>query len=133
MPLASITAKDFMTTKVVTLTPVMDVMEAMQVLARHRISGAPVVDARGNVVGMLTERDGLRTVVVASYHGECYCGAVAEYMSQDVQSVEANTSLLDIAELFINTKYRRYPVKHEDSLVGNISRQDVIRAMLELA
>ena len=49
MPLASITAKDFMTTKVVTLTPVMDMMAAMQVLAHHRISGAPVVDARGDV------------------------------------------------------------------------------------
>jgi CBS domain-containing protein len=133
MALTSITVKDVMTRKVVTLAPEMDVMDAMQVLARNRISGAPVVDTRGRVVGMLTERDCLRTVVVASYHGDLSCGAVAEYMSKDVTSVEADTSLLDIAESFINTKYRRYPVMHENRLIGFISRQDVLRAMLKLA
>ena len=133
MPLAAITVKDFMTTKVVTLSPDMDLMEAMRVLAYHRISGAPVVDELGSVVGMLTERDCLRTVVVASYHGEGSCGAVAEYMSQDVRAVEADTSLLDMAELFISKRYRRYPVKHEDRLIGIISRKDAIRAVLELA
>jgi CBS domain-containing protein len=133
MTLASITAKDIMATKVVTLEPDMDVMDAMHTLARHRISGAPVVNARGTVVGMLTERDCIRKVLVASYHGELSCGAVAECMSQDVQTVDAGTSLLNIAESFVNTKYRRYPVIHENRLIGIISRQDVLRAALELA
>jgi CBS domain-containing protein len=133
MALDSVIVKDVMTTKVVTVAPDMDVMDAMRTLARHRISGAPVVGPRGDVVGMLTERDCLRTVVVASYHGESSCGAVAEYMSRDVQSVDANTSLLDIAESFIDTRYRRYPVMHENRLVGIISRPDVIRATLKLA
>jgi CBS domain-containing protein len=133
MPLASITAKDIMATKVVTLEPDMDVMDAMHTLARHRISGAPVVNARGIVVGMLTERDCLRTFVIASYHGEGSCGAVAEYMSHDVRSVEADTSLLDITELFVNTKYRRYPVMQDNRMIGIISRRDVIRAILKLA
>jgi CBS domain-containing protein len=54
-------------------------------------------------------------------------------MSHDVQSVEADTSLLDITELFVSTKYRRYPVVHENQLIGIISRRDVIRAILRLA
>lgn len=133
MPLNSITARDFMTTKVFTLTPLMDMMEAMQVLARYRISGAPVLDMRGNMVGILTERDCLRTMVVVSYHGECRCGAVAEFMSKEVQTVEPGTSLLRMAELFVSTRYRRFPVLHDERLVGIVSRKDAIRAMLELA
>lgn len=133
MALRTVTAKDFMTTSIVTLAPRMDLLDAMRVLAEHRISGAPVVDAQGNLVGMLTERDCLRTVVVASYHGECYCGSVAGFMSRDVQSVDADTSLLDIADLFVKRNFRSYPVLKDNRLLGVISRQDVIRAILELA
>lgn len=133
MALRTVTAKDFMTTSIVTLAPRMDLLDAMRVLAEHRISGAPVVDVQGNLVGMLTERDCLRTVVVASYHGECCCGSVAGFMSRDVQSVDADTSLLDIADLFVKRNFRSYPVLKDNRLLGVISRQDVIRAILELA
>lgn len=133
MALQAVTAKDFMTAKIVTLAPDMDVLDAMRVLADHRISGAPVVDVRGNVVGMLTERDCLRTVLVASYHADSGGGAVAAFMSREVRSVDADTSLLDMADLFVNQKYRSYPVLRDGRLLGMISRQDVIRAILELA
>ncbi len=127
------TVKDFMTTPVVTLTPEIDVLAAMRTFADHRISGAPVIDDQGNVVGMLTERDCLKTLVVASYYSECCCGAVVGFMSEDVHAVEADTSLLDMAELFVKEKYRAYPVLDQSRLVGMISRQDVIRAILDLA
>lgn len=133
MALRTITAKDFMTTEIVTLTPRMDVLDAMRMLADHRISGAPVVDTQGNVVGMLTERDCLRTVVVASYHGERSHGPVKEFMSRDVHSVNADTSLLDLADLFVKIQYRSYPVLKDNRLLGVISRQDVIRAILDSA
>lgn len=133
MALATIRARDFMTTKIVTLRPGMDVLDAMRILADHRISGAPVVDVRGNLVGMLTERDCLRTVVVASYHGECRCGSVEGFMTRDVRYVDADSSLLDIANLFVEAKFRSYPVLKDNRLLGVISRQDVIRAVLELA
>jgi CBS domain-containing protein len=129
----SITAKDCMTTNVVSLSPDMDVMAAMRYFFAHRISGAPVIDERGELVGILTERDCLRSIVVASYHGEGYCGEVAEFMTRDVVSVEAATSLLDIAQLFVTTICRRFPVVDEGRVVGVISRRDVIRAVLELA
>jgi len=133
MALKTVTAKDFMTSRIVSLTPEMDLLEAMRLLAEHRISGAPVIDAEGNVVGMLTERDCLRTVVVAGYHGECGCGSVAGFMSTDVQSVDADTNLLDVADLFVKHRFRSYPVLEDNRLLGVISRQDVIRAILELA
>lgn len=133
MALTTITAKDFMTTEIVTLAPDMEVLDAMHLLSDNRISGAPVVDTQGNIVGMLTERDCLRTVVIASYHGECCSGSVAGFMSQDISSVDADTSLMDLAELFVKGKYRSYPVLKDGRLLGVISRQDVIRAILELA
>jgi len=131
--LKTVTARDFMTRAVVTLTPEIDLLDAMRLLAENRISGAPVIDAQGNVVGMLTERDCLRTVVVASYHGECCCGSVSAFMSTDVHSVDVDTGLLDIADLFVKDKFRSYPVLKDSRLLGVISRQDVIRAILKLA
>ncbi len=133
MALKTVTAKDFMTSRIVSLTTEMDLLDAMRLLTEHRISGAPVIDAAGNVVGMLTERDCLRTVIVAGYHGECCCGSVARFMSREVHSVDAETSLFDIADLFVKNKYRSYPVLKDNRLIGMISRQDVIRAVLELA
>lgn len=122
-----------MTSRIVTLTPEMELFDAMRLLAEHRISGAPVLDTDGNVAGMLTERDCLRKMVVAGYHGECCCGAVASFMSKDVESVDADTSLLDVADLFVKQKFRSYPVLKDNRLLGVISRQDVIRAILDLA
>lgn len=134
MPLSpSITAKDFMTTNVVSLTPTMDIIAAMRRFRAHRISGAPVIDDHGALVGMLTERDCLKSIVVAGYHGETGAGAVMAFMTREVVTVDAETSLLDIAQLFVTTIYRRFPVLEDGRVIGVISRRDIIRAVLELA
>ncbi len=134
MPLSpSISAKDFMTTKVISVAPETDLMGAMRLFLEHRISGAPVIDKRGELVGMLTERDCLQSVVTAGYHGESSGGSVAEFMTTDVVTVDATVSLLDIAQLFVTTAYRRFPVLVEGRVVGVISRRDVVRAVLDLA
>jgi CBS domain-containing protein len=129
----TITARNFMSKSPISLSPEMDVMDAMESLTRHRISGAPVVDDRGHLVGILTERDCIQTFVHTAYHGQGKAGMVAEYMSDDVQTVDVNASLLDIAQRFASSKYRRYPVMEEGRLVGIISRRDVISAVLKFA
>ena len=131
-PVASLRARDFMTPHLVTLTADMPLLDAIQMLVEKQVSGAPVVDAQGTLAGILTERDCLAQVVVAVYHGEA-CGRVAEVMTSDVRTVEADTSLMDIAESFAKSKYRRFPVLDHNRLVGIISRRDVLRAVLELA
>lgn len=134
MPLSQgITARDFMTANVVSLAPDSDIMHAMRLFLMHRISGAPVIGQRGELVGMLTERDCLKVVVAAGYHGEGSGGAVTAFMTADVVSVEATAGLLDVAQLFVTTVYRRFPVLDQGRVVGVISRRDVIRAVLELA
>lgn len=129
----SITAKDYMTTNVVSLTPHMDIMAAMRQFNEYRISGAPVINDHGDLVGMLTERDCIKSILVAGYHGESSGGPVTAFMTHDVVSVDAATSLLDIAQLFVTTVYRRFPVVEKGRVVGVISRRDVVRAVLDLA
>ncbi|MBT8136162.1 MAG: CBS domain-containing protein [Gammaproteobacteria bacterium] len=127
-----LTAQDFMITSIVTFSPDTEMMDALHELVSKEISGAPVLDERGNLVGLLTERDCLGTVLTAGYHGEA-AGRVAEYMSRDVVSVDADASLMDIAERFSQTPYRRFPVMKNSRLVGLISRRDVLRAVMSLA
>ena len=125
-------ARDFMTRNLVTFTPEMDLLDAMHLLVEKQISGAPVMDSHGNLVGIATERDCLARVIVATYHGEA-AGRVDEVMSRDIKSVNADASLMDIAKSFVDTKYRRYPVMDHNRLVGILSRRDVLRAVLELS
>ena len=102
------TVSDYMSDKPVTLHPDMDVMEAVQVLTERRIPGAPVVDDLGNLVGLLAERDCLEAVLKACYHGE-WGGRVSEYMQTNVRTIEAATSIVDAARLFIETSLRGFP------------------------
>ncbi|MDH3588601.1 MAG: CBS domain-containing protein [Gammaproteobacteria bacterium] len=126
-----LTAREFMIKSVTTFSPDAQVMDAIHELVDRQISGAPVVDSQGNLVGILTERDCLATVLTAGYHGEA-AGPVSEYMSRDAITVEADASLMDIAERFAQTPFRRFPVMHDNRLVGLISRRDVLRAVLNI-
>ncbi len=120
-----------MTPDPIVLTPDMDVYRAMRILIDSQISGAPVVDERGDVVGILTERDCLEVVYRASYHKELG-GRVAEYMRRDVETIDADMDIVDIVELFFKSRYRRFPVLSGDRLVGQISRRDILRAAQDL-
>lgn len=125
-----ITVQDHMTASLVTLRPDMDLLDAIHALVSHRISGAPVVDSHGHLVGMLSERDCLKLTLSAGYHGEG-SGRVADFMSPGVQTVDVKTSIVDVAMRFLAEPYRRYPVLRRNRLVGIISRRDVLRGLLE--
>jgi CBS domain-containing protein len=125
--LKSVTARDYMATNVVTFTADMDVLEAVEWLLDYQISGAPVIDEQHQLVGMLSEKDCLKTVLSAAYHDDL--GAtVGELMTAGVETVDADTSIVELAELFLKTNRRRYPVVEEGRLVGQISRRDVLKA-----
>ncbi len=124
MPLA----RDVMVTDLVVLRPETSVHEAMTLLMSSGISGAPVVDAHGSVVGILTEKDCLRAIFPASYYQEPG-GSVADYMSRQVRTIQAETDILEVIGLFLRGPYRRFPVLAGTRLVGQISRHDVLRAV----
>ena len=124
--------KDYMPKSLVTFTPQTDVLDAVYQLVTHRIGGAPVVDEAGNLIGVLTEFDCLQVTLNATYHGE-RGGPVANFMKREVVTVDAEMSIVDLAQKFIDTRFRRFPVMEGNRLVGQISRRDVLRALESLA
>lgn len=129
--LKSVKVRDWMTANVLTLGPQMEMLRAVHMLVENRISGAPVIDENGKLVGILSEKDCMRVALEAGYHAH-YGGRVCDYMNRDVRTVDAQASVLDVAERFNNAPYRRYPVLEGDRLVGQISRRDVLRALIAL-
>jgi CBS domain-containing protein len=123
--------KDFMTADPVSLAPDMDIHRAMKILLEWEISGAPVLDEQGGLVGILSIKDCLRVAFSASYHQE-WGGRVSEFMSSEVQTIESDTDIVEAAELFLKVRYRRFPVVTNGRLDGLISRYDVLRALEEL-
>ena len=130
--LDTVTAKEYMSTKLITFTPDTEVMTAINELVKHRLSGAPVLDKDGNIVGVLSEKDCLKVVIAASYEG-VPGGLVKEYMATNVATVDADTSLLEVAGKFVGSAFKRYPVVSNGRLVGQISRADVLRAISDFA
>lgn len=128
----SVAVRDFMTANLVTFLPDMEITEAIHLLLEKGISGAPVVDKRGNIIGMLSERDCIKVALSAGYYSE-RGGKVAEFMQREVKTVDVNASLLDVARLFLEAPFKRYPVMRDNLLVGQISRSDILRALEKLA
>lgn len=132
MNLKSCLVRDYMAGRLVTFNPDTDVLHAIQELLRHRIAGAPVVNDQGELVGMLSELDCLPVALNAGYYGD-WGGPVSEYMTPDVETVDAEMNIVDLAQKFLDCGFRRFPVVRGNRLVGQISRRDVLRALRELA
>ena len=126
--LKSIKVSDYMAASLVTFNPDMEMRLAISLLVEKRISGAPVVDDHGNLVGVLSEQDCMKVALSAGYFDD-YAGQVKDYMSSEVTTIDADTSILTLAQLFIDSPFRRYPVMQNNRLVGQVSRRDVLRAL----
>lgn len=119
---------DFMSKDLVTLTPDMEINRAMNILLDRRISGAPVLDSDGFLIGVLTKRDCLKAALDASYYRD-WGGRVEAYMSHPVTTIEASMDVISATNLFIEKPFRRFPVMDGGKLVGQLSRTDALRAL----
>lgn len=130
--LKSIKVSDYMAASLVTFNPETEMRKAISQLVEKRISGAPVVDDHGNLVGVLSEQDCMKVALSAGYYDD-FAGHVKDFMSQQVTTIDADTSILELAQRFIDSPFRRYPVVQNNRLVGQISRRDVLRALEAIA
>jgi len=124
------TIADIMATEVVSFSPDTNIHTAIHVLLEKRISGAPVLDDAGALVGVLSKKDCLKIVYSAAYHHD-RGGPVSDYMSADVQTLDATMEISQAAEHFVASPYRRFPVVRDGSMVGQVSRHDILKALME--
>ena len=123
--------KEFMTKKIITLRPDMDIYDAIGVLLKHKISGAPVTNPANELVGMLSEKDCLHMFTEAAYEN-IPGGKVESYMSRDLVCCEENQDLFSVADLFFKNSFRRVPVTKDGKLIGLVSRPEVLKGSIEL-
>lgn len=128
----TLTARDFMTTKLITLSPDEDALAAIRKLLRYRISGAPVVDSNGNFLGIFSEKTSMRFLIDASY-SQLPSNRVGAFMNTDIERlVTADTDWLNCAQVFLSTPYRRLPVCEGTKLIGQVSRRDLLNAAIKM-
>ncbi|MBL6985584.1 MAG: CBS domain-containing protein [Methylobacter sp.] len=126
--LAKITIADYMSKRLVTLGQGTEVIDAVKILLDHKITSAPVIDQQGHLLGMFSEKDVMR-IILETVYNQSMSGKVGDYMSLDVVSVDAQSSIVDLAEKFQQSSVRSFPVFQDNELVGIVSRTDVLRAL----
>ncbi len=121
----TITVGEIMARKLVTLRPDMDMQQAIELLLKHKISGATVVDQDRNIVGMLSEKDCLRIFANGAYNS-LPNAKVSDYMAKNVITISPEADLFTVADLFLKNPFRRLPVVENGTLVGQVSRRDIL-------
>lgn len=107
----------------------MELAAAVERLVDFGVSGAPVVDDEGRLVGILSEKDCIRTLAAAAYH-EAPPGTVGQHMVRRVDTVSPEADLFHVAYHFHEMPYRRLPVVDAAGrLVGLVTRRDLVRGL----
>lgn len=121
----------FMATKLITFQPEMDILAAMNMLLKKKITGAPVLNKKGELAGMLSEVDCLKLLVEGPYNqAPNSMGTVGDFMSKEVVTISQDRTILDAAYTFVHSGLKRLPVcDDKNKLIGQISRVDVLRAI----
>jgi len=117
-------ARDIMTRKVYTISPEASVQEVAQLLSRKSISGVPVIDKDGRIIGIVTEAD-----IIGKVNREGLC--VADIMSPEIIAVDEETPVGEIAMLLTERKIKRVPVMQDGKLVGIVCRADIVQAVAQ--
>lgn len=126
-------ARDIMPTQLLTFTPDVDVFDAIGLLLKRRISGASVLDEQGRFLGIFSENTSM-SVLLDAVHQQMPAARVGAFLDPDLgRTIDEDKDLLALAQMFLDTRYRRLPVLRDGKLVGQISRRDVLRAAYSLS
>lgn len=145
-------AKDVMTSDVLTVNQDDSILHAVRLMLQHKISGLPVVDTEGRLVGIVTEGDFLRRAEtdtqrrrprwieffvgpgrLASEYVHTSGRKVREVMTPDVETVTEDTLLEEVVQLMERHRVKRVPIVRGQQLVGILTRANLLRALARLA
>lgn len=124
---------DVMSYKLVLFRPDESIHEVMKKFIKFRVSGGPVVDISGKLIGIISEADCMKEISDSRYFNMPILDkTVKHFMTNKVQTIDASTTVFDAASLFFKTRKRRFPVLKKDKLVGQLSRKDIVIAALNM-
>ncbi len=129
-----LTARDLMTTNLLVFNPKLSLLEAIENLIKWRVSGAPVVDDGGRMVGMLSELDCLRMLASDEFYLQQQeeAALVEQFMTTGGRMIPPDLGIYAISHYFLTTQVRRLAVVEHEKLIGQVSRRDVLRGMEEM-
>ncbi len=128
-----IKVSDYMTKDLITFNPNQSVMQVIETLVKHKISGGPVVNERNELLGIISEGDCIKQLNESRYYNMPIDDAkVEQFMVKNVETIDGNVNIFDAANKFLQTKRRRFPILEDGKLVGQISQKDVMKAALKL-
>lgn len=128
-----IKVSDYMTKDLITFDPDQSVMDVIETLVKHKISGGPVVDKNNKLLGIISEGDCIKQLNDSRYYNMPIDDArVEKFMVKDVETIDGNLNIFDAADRFIKAKRRRFPILEDGRLIGQISQKDVMKAALKL-
>ena len=125
---------EYMTRKLITFKPDTPMSEVIDTLLEKRITGAPVVNDKGELVGLIDDKDCLNMLVGGAYYNHpVEKDTVSSYTSNVMKTISDKSSIVDVANIFLHTPYKRLLVMDDrGKLVGQISRRDILRAIKDL-
>ncbi len=131
---APILVTDYMSKKLVTFRTDQSILEVMEAFANHRISGGPVLDDNGFLVGIISEADCMKQISESRYFNQPILNTnVENFMTKEVETIPHDMSIFDAAGVFHKNNRRRLPVMKDGLLIGQISRKDIVIAALKLS
>lgn len=115
----------------ITFHPDTEIAEVVDVLIENKISGAPVISSNAELVGLIDDKDCLKVLFDIAYHNKPMINStVADYMTSVMKSITIDANIVDVADTFLSTKYKRLLVVDEKGkLHGQISRRDILHAI----
>jgi len=125
-------ARDLMDEIRLTFAPDMDLLMAIEELARNGASAAPVVDSKRCLRGILTEKDCLRLLYDSALH-RSRGGRVADFMSTVEEALDVDMDIFSISEVFLHNNFPMLPVVDKGKLVGCITRHHMLRGIMAMS
>ena len=128
-----ILVKDYMSKDVITFKKSDSIFEAKRIMVEKKISGAPIVNKSGKLIGIISESDLMKQIVDSKYYNMPMTKTtISKYMTKNVDYISPNETIFDAAEKFLSLKRKRFPVMEAKKILGIISRVDIISAALSI-